>query len=122
MWTLHPKHKMTNSGFLFHRTPFDREYPHPLNYPPRPTDYRHTDQHLRNGLAMRGRTYKRTDGRYQVHYLPASRSIMISFRECLEPQVWSNPDQNQGHNSLNPGGSDFRWWTVAELKLYLICL
>ncbi len=31
MWTLHPKHKMTNSGFLFHRTPFDREYPHPLN-------------------------------------------------------------------------------------------
>ena len=30
MWTLHPKHKMANFGFLFHRTPFDREYPHPL--------------------------------------------------------------------------------------------
>ncbi len=31
MWTLHPKHEMANSGFLFHWTPFDREYPHPLN-------------------------------------------------------------------------------------------
>ena len=31
MWTPHPKHKIAKSGFLFHRTPFDREYPHPLN-------------------------------------------------------------------------------------------
>ena len=31
MWTFHPKHKMANLGFLFHRTPFDREYPHPFN-------------------------------------------------------------------------------------------
>ncbi len=31
MWTFNPKHKLVNSGSLFHRTPFDREYPHPLN-------------------------------------------------------------------------------------------
>ncbi len=31
MWTFHPEHRIVNSGFLFHRTPFDREYPHPLN-------------------------------------------------------------------------------------------
>ena len=31
MWTLYPKHNMANIGFLFHCTPFDREYPHPLN-------------------------------------------------------------------------------------------
>ncbi len=31
MWTFHPKHEKATSGFLFHRTPFDREYPHPFN-------------------------------------------------------------------------------------------
>ncbi len=31
MWTLHPKHKMANSGLLFHRTLFDRKYPPRLN-------------------------------------------------------------------------------------------
>ncbi len=55
------------------------------NYPHMPTDYRHTDNHLRlvmvlialywsNGSAVRedadGQTDGRTDGRYQVHYLP----------------------------------------------------
>ncbi len=51
------------------------------------TDYRHTDKHLRlvmvlialyctrqsqtpNGSAVRGGTAGRTDGHYQVHYLP----------------------------------------------------
>ena len=39
--------------------------PHPRNYPHTPTDYRHTDNHLR--LVM--------EGRYQVHYLPASLKL-----------------------------------------------
>ncbi len=42
--------------------------PHPRNYPHTPTNDRHTYQHLR--LAVREETDGRTDGCYQVHYLP----------------------------------------------------
>ncbi len=64
------------------------DWPHPRNYPPTPTDYRHTDNHLRLVMVVvalcctrqsrvRVVTDGRTDGRNQVHYLPASRSIKI---------------------------------------------
>ena len=50
--------------------------PHPRDNPHTPTDYRHTDKHL--GLVMTLialSSDKRTDGRTDGHYLPASRSI-----------------------------------------------
>ncbi len=40
--------------------------PHPRNYPHTPTDYRHTDKQPWEHRQTDGRT----DGRYQVHYLP----------------------------------------------------
>ena len=56
---------------------------HPRSYPHMPSDYRHTDKHLRlvkrfsrergHGRTDRrtdGRTDGQTDGRYPVHYLP----------------------------------------------------
>ncbi len=56
------------------------DWPHLRNYPPTPTDYRHTDKHLRLVMAPIAlnctrqsrdrRTDGQTDGRYQVHYLP----------------------------------------------------
>ncbi len=52
--------------------------PHPRNYPQMPTDYRHKDNHLRRESSERQtdtHLHKRTDGRYQAHYLPALRSI-----------------------------------------------
>ncbi len=46
--------------------------PHPRDYPPMPPDYRHIDITVQTGEL--GQTYpqthKRTDVRYQVHYLP----------------------------------------------------
>ena len=43
-----------------------------------PTDYRHTDKYLRLVQSWEHwLTDRWTDGRYQVHYLPASRSIKI---------------------------------------------
>ncbi len=53
--------------------------PHPRNYPHAPTNYIHTDKHLRLVMTLialccrersDGRTDGQTDGRYQVHYLP----------------------------------------------------
>ena len=49
-----------------------------LNYPHMPTDYRHTNKQLRLVMTLvvlyctNRRTSKRTDVRYQVHYLPRS--------------------------------------------------
>ena len=63
---------------------------HPRNYPHTPTDYRHIDNPLRLVMEVKRvsqesahrRTNGRTDERYQVHYLPASRSIKIPFLGC----------------------------------------
>ena len=65
--------------------------PHPRDYQHMPTDYRHTDKHIRlvmtlTDLCCQTSTHKRTDrqvdrrtdGRYQVHYLSTSRSINIT--------------------------------------------
>ena len=58
--------------------------PHPRDFPHTPSDYRHTDKHLRLIMTLiqtgkLGQTdrqrHKRTDGRYQVHYLPASLKL-----------------------------------------------
>ena len=63
--------------------------PHPRNYPHTPTDYRHTDKHLRLVMApialnfsfhdrwTDGRTDRQTDGRYQVHYLRTTRCFAV---------------------------------------------
>ena len=73
--------------------------PHPRYYQQTPTDYRHTDNHLRLVMVLvvahcctrqswelwqiNTQTNKhmdgQTDGRYQVHYLAASRSMNIPF-------------------------------------------
>ncbi len=76
----------------------------PRNYPHTPTDYRHTDEHLKTGndsycsllhLAKprsngsdgrawtNTQTDRRTDGSYQVYYLHASRSIKIHIMAYL---------------------------------------
>ncbi len=57
--------------------------PHPRDYTQTPTDYRHTYNHLRLVMVVQTgelwqtntQTHGRTDGCYQVHYHPASRSI-----------------------------------------------
>ena len=56
--------------------------PHPRDYPQTPTDYRHTDNHLRLVIDQTVQTGehrqhidRRTDGLYQVHYLPASLKL-----------------------------------------------
>ena len=59
------------------------DQPHSRNYPHMPTDYRHTDNPLRLVIGFsqesaHRRTNGRMDGRYQVLYLPASRSIKIT--------------------------------------------
>ncbi len=53
-----------------HKLKADR--PHPRDYPQMPTNYRHTDNHLRLVIMCPEYTQTdgRTDGRYQVHYLP----------------------------------------------------
>ena len=66
--------------------------PHPRDYPQTPTGYRHTDNHL--GLVMvvvtrcctrQSRERCRTDGRYQMHYLPASLSYAVDKHKSEHP-------------------------------------
>ena len=84
------------------------DQPHPRDYPYTPTDYRHTDKHLRLVMTLialcctrqsrapsRESTDKQTDGqtdgRYQVHYLPAllpkilTASIAVHRNDHLAP-------------------------------------
>ncbi len=44
--------------------------PHPRDYSPTPPDHRRTDKTLGLVLHTHERTDRRTDGRYQLHYLP----------------------------------------------------
>ncbi len=67
--------------------------PHPHNYPPTPTDYRHTDKHLR----LRGRTYGRTDGCYQVHYLPG----FAVDKNIEQPLLWGKKESPLAHKKIN---------------------
>ena len=51
------------------------DQPHPRNYPHKPTDYRHTDKHIRLVMASIAKRYAT---RYIISL--ASRSMIINFR------------------------------------------
>ncbi len=56
---------------------------HSRDYLHTPTDYRHTEQHLRLVMTLIAlcctRPASQMDGHYQVHYLPARRLIMSFY-------------------------------------------
>ena len=65
---------------------------HPRYYPHTPPDYRHTDLRLVMTFialccsAVRALTDRRTDRRYQVHYLPrfvVDKKVSIQFTKTL---------------------------------------
>ena len=56
-----------------------------------PTDYRHTDKHLRLGMPLIAlyceSVHGQTDGRYQVHYLPRFAVDKLGFKGHSTPDT-----------------------------------
>ncbi len=71
---------MLSSGVVIFSLKLKADRPHLGDDPQTTTDYRHTDNHLRFVMVVVALCWwmdRQTDGRYQVHYLPASLSYAV---------------------------------------------